>query len=119
MEVRSREEAEPFTTADGSTIRVLLDAELGGARNQSLAEATLGPGEATERHYHAKTEELYVLLEGSAEMEVESERARVGPGDAILIPPGSWHQIRAHGPAGVRFLCCCAPPYSHEDTFFA
>ena len=43
MEIRSRADSEPFTTADGSTIRVLLDAELGGARNQSLAEASLEP----------------------------------------------------------------------------
>ena len=118
MEVRSRDDAEPFTTADGSTIRVLLDAEAAGARNQSLAEAALEPGQATERHYHAETEELYVLLEGTGEMEVDGDRREVGPGDAILIPAGAWHQISA-GAEGLRFLCCCAPPYRHEDTFFA
>ena len=118
MDVRSRADAEPFTTADGSTIRVLLDAETGGARNQSLAEALLAPGQATERHYHAETEELYVLLDGEGEMEIEGERREVGPGDAILIPAGAWHQIRA-GADELRFLCCCAPPYRHEDTFFA
>jgi mannose-6-phosphate isomerase-like protein (cupin superfamily) len=118
VEVRSRELAEPFTTADGSTIRVLLDAELGGARNQSLAEATLAPGQATERHYHGETEEIYVVLTGRGEMEVDGDRRRVAPGDAVLIPPGAWHQISA-GDAELRFLCCCAPPYSHEDTFFA
>ena len=119
MEVHSRDDATPFTTADGSTIRVLLDAEAGGATNQSLAEAWLDPGQATERHYHAQTEELYVLLDGSGEMEVEGERRRVAPGDAVLIPPGAWHQIRAGGAEPLRFLCCCAPPYSHDDTFFA
>jgi mannose-6-phosphate isomerase-like protein (cupin superfamily) len=119
VELRSRADATPFTTADGSTIRVLLDAAAGGARNQSLAEAWLEPGQATERHYHAGTEELYVLLDGAGEMEVEGERAQVGPGDAILIPPGAWHQIRADADAPLRFLCCCAPPYSDDDTFFA
>jgi mannose-6-phosphate isomerase-like protein (cupin superfamily) len=118
VEVASRERAEPFTTLDGSTIRVLLDAPLAGARNQSLAEATLAPGQATQRHYHAQTEEIYVLLEGSGEMEVDGERSRVVPGDAILIPPGAWHQIRADD-AELRFLCCCAPPYNDSDTFFA
>jgi mannose-6-phosphate isomerase-like protein (cupin superfamily) len=118
VEVRSRDDAAPFTTADGSTIRVLLDAELGGAANQSLAEAWLEPGQATQRHYHARSEELYVLLDGSAEMEVDGDRREVGPGDAILIPPGAWHQIRASDGEPLRFLCCCAPPYSHEDTYF-
>ena len=118
MEVRARGDAEPFKTADGSTIRVLLDADAGGARKQSLAEAELEPGQATERHYHADTEEIYVLLEGTADMEVEGERRRVAPGDAILIPAGAWHKIRA-GDERVRFLCACAPPYRHGDTFFA
>ena len=51
-------------------------------------------------------------------MEIDGEHSSVGPGDAILIPPGAWHQITA-GEAELRFLCCCAPPYRHEDTFFA
>ncbi len=117
MDVRSRDDAVPFTTADGSTIRVLLDAEVAAARNQSLAEATLRPGQATERHYHAASEELYVLLAGEGELEVDGERRGVGPGDAILIPPGARHQIRATGADELRFLCCCAPPYSHADTY--
>jgi mannose-6-phosphate isomerase-like protein (cupin superfamily) len=117
VEIRSRGDATPFTTADGSTIRVLLDAETARAANQSLAEAWLEPGQETQRHYHAASEELYVLLDGSGEMEVDGEHASVGPGDAILIPPGAWHQIRA-GDAPLRFLCCCAPPYSHDDTYF-
>jgi mannose-6-phosphate isomerase-like protein (cupin superfamily) len=118
VDVRSRADAAPFTTADGSTIRVLLDAEAGGARNQSLAEATLAPGQATERHYHGETEELYVVLAGAGELEVDGERRHVGPGDAVLLPPGAWHQIRAEGQE-LRFLCCCAPPYRHEDTYFS
>lgn len=118
MEFRNRERAEAFTTLDGSTIRVLLDAQLGGAVEQSLAEATLAPGRATRRHYHARTEEIYAVLEGSGEMEVDGDRHAVGPGDAVLIPPGAWHEIRAAGAGELRFLCCCAPPYSDEDTFF-
>ncbi len=117
MERRARELAEPFTTADGSTIRVLLDRDAGGARSQSLAEASLEPGQATQRHYHAVSEEIYYVLEGDGELEVDGERAHVGPGDSALLPPGAWHQIRA-GAEPLRFLCLCAPPYSHEDTFF-
>jgi mannose-6-phosphate isomerase-like protein (cupin superfamily) len=117
MEVRNRDRAEAFTTLDGSTIRVLLDARLGGAREQSLAEATLAPGRATQRHHHARTEEIYAILAGTGEMEVDGERHLVGPGDAVLIPIGARHQIRAGETEELRFLCCCAPAYSDEDTF--
>jgi mannose-6-phosphate isomerase-like protein (cupin superfamily) len=50
-------------------------------------------------------------------MELDGARSHVEAGDAVLIPPGARHQIRA-GDAPLRFLCCCAPPYRHEDTFF-
>jgi mannose-6-phosphate isomerase-like protein (cupin superfamily) len=117
MEVRNRDSAEAFTTLDGSTIRVLLDARFGGAFKQSLAEATLAPAAGTRRHYHARTEEIYVVLAGAGRMEVDGDVREVGPGDAVLIPPGAWHEIVA-GAEELRFLCCCAPQYSNEDTFF-
>jgi mannose-6-phosphate isomerase-like protein (cupin superfamily) len=118
MEVRNRDAAQPFRTLDGSTIRVLVDARAGGAFKQSLAEATLAPGTETRPHFHARAEEIYVLLEGSGEMEVDGQARTVGPGDAVLIPPGAWHRIRAGEEGELRFLCCCAPAYADEDTFF-
>jgi mannose-6-phosphate isomerase-like protein (cupin superfamily) len=118
MEIRSLSQAEPFTTKDGSTIRELLGLPTAAVRNQSLAEATLPPGGATQRHHHRETEEIYYIVEGSGEMEINGERAHVTPGDAILIPPGAWHEIRADAGGELRFLCCCAPAYRHEDTFF-
>lgn len=117
MEVRQLAEQQPFTTKDGSTIRSILDCANAPVANQSLAEATVPAGGATERHYHKRSEELYFLLDGEGTMELDGEEREVGPGDAILIPPGAWHQIRARTP--LRFLCCCAPPYAHEDTYFA
>jgi mannose-6-phosphate isomerase-like protein (cupin superfamily) len=118
VEVRARDRAEAFTTADGSTIRELLGLLTGPVRNQSLAEATLEPGQATVRHRHLETEEIYYLIAGSGRMEVDGETADVTVGDAILIPPGAWHQIANSGAEPLRLLCCCAPPYRDEDTYF-
>ena len=113
MELRSLSAAEPFTTKDGSTIREYLHTDV-----QSLAEASLDAGQSTQRHYHARSEEIYLIIEGGGELEVDGDRRVVGPGDAILIPPGSWHQLTA-GDDGVTLLCCCVPPYSDDDTYFA
>ena len=112
MDVRAYADAEPFTTKDGSTIRELMR-----AGNQSLAEATLAPGQSTERHYHALSEELYSFLEGGGRLEIDAEERDVGVGDTVLISPGARHTVTA-GRDGARFLCCCAPPYTHEDTYF-
>jgi mannose-6-phosphate isomerase-like protein (cupin superfamily) len=111
MNVSSLAGVKAFATKDGSTIR-----ELHHTAEQSLAEASLPAGARTQRHYHAVTEEIYFLVEGAGEMEVDDVHQRVGPGDAVLIPAGARHQITAE--TALRFLCCCAPPYSDEDTFF-
>lgn len=116
MEIRNHSDQVPFTTKDGSTIRSLLDLSNAPVKMQSLAEATLPAGAATERHYHRLSEEFYYLGEGRGLMEIDGVEREVGPGDAILIPAGAWHQITAIEP--LRFLCCCAPPYAHEDTYF-
>jgi len=116
MEVRQLSEQEPFTTKDGSTIRSILDLSNAPVEQQSLAEATIAMGNATERHYHKVSEEFYFLLEGEGVMELDGETRVMQSGDAFVIPAGAWHQIIAT--SDLRFLCCCAPPYSHEDTYF-
>ena len=106
----------PFITKDGSTIRSILDRTNAPVQNQSLAEARVAAGGRTERHYHKITEEFYFILEGAGEIELDGARGTVRPGDAVLIPSGTWHAIVAT--ESLRFLCCCAPPYSHDDTYF-
>lgn len=108
----------PFTTKDGSTIRSILDRTNAPVAHQSLAEATLTPGSSTDRHHHRLAEEFYFILDGCGTMEIDGESAAIGPGDAVLIPPGARHQITAAPDAALRFLCCCAPPYDHADTYF-
>ncbi len=117
MTIVALEDSTPFTTADGSTIRSLLDLSNAPVQNQSLAEATLPEGGATDRHYHKISEEFYFITAGTGIMEIDGVERDVKPGDAILIPPGAWHQIRAK--ESLSLLCCCAPPYAHEDTYFS
>ena len=49
-------------------------------------------------------------------MEIAGELRPVGPGDAIAIPPGAIHQITNTGREVLKFLCCCAPGYTDNDT---
>lgn len=116
MEIRALSEQQPFTTKDGSTIRSILDLSNAPVEKQSLAEATILAGGETERHWHRDSEEFYFVLSGGGVMEIDGQEREVGEGDAVMIPAGAWHQIRAT--SDLRFLCCCAPPYRHEDTFF-
>ena len=116
MDVRNIEQVPAFTTKDGSEIRELLAHRNSVIRKQSLAEARVAPGQSTAAHYHPLTEEIYYILEGHGRMRVGEQQRDVGPGDAIAIPPGEVHTITNSGEVTLKFLCCCAPGYEHEDT---
>ena len=116
MEIIRRDDAQPFITKDGSTIRELLAHRNSCIRNQSLAEATVPAGVKTQAHYHPHTEEIYYVLSGSGVMHLGGETRNVQSGDAIAIPIGQIHWIENLADCDLVFLCCCAPGYEHHDT---
>ena len=105
-----------YLTKDGSEIRELMHPSVQGNRAQSLAEATVTPGQRTSLHRHARTEELYHVTAGRGLMTLGESRFDVGPGDTVHIAPGTPHCIEALGDEPLRILCSCSPPYSHDDT---
>ena len=109
MIIVSREQIAPYVTADGSTIRELLNAANSPLANQSLAEATLAPGQKTARHFHARAEEIYFVLSGRGCLTIGEQTRAVQSGDAIAIAAGAPHCIENNGESELRFLCCCAP----------
>ena len=116
MDIKNLDQAAPFTTKDGSEIRELLAHRNSVIRNQSLAEATIAVGTATQEHYHPKSEEIYYILSGSGRMKLDGDLREVGPLDAIAIPPGARHKIWNTGDVPLVLLCCCAPGYENDDT---
>jgi mannose-6-phosphate isomerase-like protein (cupin superfamily) len=116
MHVANLDDADPFTTLDGSTIREVAGRVSLPARHQSLAEATVPVGGATVEHLHRETEELYLVTAGTGRMRLEGEERDVRAGDCVVIPPGARHTIANTGDVPLRLLCCCAPPYRDEDT---
>ena len=114
---RSRlDEAKPFRTTDGSTIRELAGRVSLPSVNQSLAEATVPAGWATDEHYHPIAEELYLITHGTGHMRLDDERFDVTAGDCVLIAPGAIHKLTNAGREPLRLLCCCAPAWTPEDT---
>ena len=116
MDVKNLDAAAPFTTKDGSEIRELLAHRNSALRHQSLAEARLSVGGATQEHYHPLAEEIYYLTHGTGKIRIENEVREVRAGDAIAIPPGRRHKLWNTGSEVLRLLCCCAPAYEHSDT---
>jgi mannose-6-phosphate isomerase-like protein (cupin superfamily) len=105
-----------YVTKDNSTIWELYHPKSSPVKDVSLAEALVEPGRDTELHTHQRSQEIYYVLEGEGEMRLGDETFKVKKYDAILIPPCTPHSVKNDGKSGLRLLCVCAPPYSHEDT---
>ena len=116
MDIKNLNELTPFITKDGSEIRELLAHRNSVIRNQSLAEARLQVGAATQEHFHPRAEEIYFITHGAGKIRIEDETCEIRAGDAIAIPPGQKHKLWNTGVDTLRLLCCCAPAYEHADT---
>ncbi len=116
MHVSHIDEAEAFESLDGSTIRELAGIASLPSRRQSLAEATIPVGGATDEHYHPVAEELYFFQGGSGRLRLGAEERAVRAGECVVIPPGEPHKLVNTGDEPLRLLCCCAPPWTPGDT---
>ena len=116
MRVEKLDQVEAFITLDGSEIRELAGLPTGNSVNQSLAEAIVAPGGETAEHYHRASEEIYFFTHGRGRMRLGEAEGEVRAGDAVVIAPGVPHKLWNPGGEPLRLLCCCAPPYSDEDT---
>jgi len=109
-------DAGAFLTKDGSIIRELMHPQVHGNANQSFAEAIVAVGRGTQLHRHHRSEEIYHVTEGEGWMVLGEETLAIRQGDTICIPPGTPHRVENTGKTELRILCCCSPPYSHDDT---
>ena len=116
MDIKNLNEVSSFITKDGSEIRELLAHRNSVIRHQSLAEARLPVGSATQEHYHPQCEEIYYITHGMGKIRIECATREVRAGDAIAIPPGQKHKLWNTGNEPLRLLCCCAPAYENSDT---
>ncbi|HEV7481531.1 MAG TPA: cupin domain-containing protein [Solirubrobacterales bacterium] len=83
-----------------------LEASSLGARLWRLA-----PGQASTRHRHIQTEELYVLLEGSGRVRIDAEEPlTLAPLDSLLVEPDSARQLFNDTDADQLWLVVGAPP---------
>ncbi len=116
MQIGRLDQADPFTTKDGSTIREVVGQVSLPAANQSLAQAVVPAGLSTDAHYHVESEEIYHFTEGAGRLRLGEEEQPVRAGDTVVIPPGVEHKLWADQGVDLVLLCCCAPPYRHDDT---
>jgi len=65
-------------------------------------------------HYHRRSTEIYLVLEGAGEIELDGERHPVKPMTAIYIKPGCRH--RAIG--NLKIINIPVPAFDEQDEWF-
>ncbi len=97
-------EGAPVTDAGAraATIKWLIG-EKDGPPTFLMRQFTVEAGGYTPYHEHNWEHEIYVL-EGVGKIRYGNLEEKIEPGDAILIPPGEKHQMRA-GSNNLKFLC--------------
>ncbi len=115
MFIRDINNCTEFTAGDGTSLRELFNPHKDALDlRYSLAEARLAPGAVSLLH-RLKTSEVYYIIEGSGEMEIDGERAPVRAGQAVYIPPGSSQRVRNTGDGELVFVCIVDPAWRPQD----
>jgi|SRR6185503_15280818 len=70
--------------------------------------------EDSQAHYHKKMTEMYLVLEGTGEIELDGQRFPVRPMTAIYIKPGCRH--RAIGK--LKIINVPIPAFDESDEWF-
>ncbi len=68
-----------------------------------LAHASVAPGNKLLGHVDPM-EEIYIIQSGRGRMQVDNEVLEVGPGDAIHIPIGHFHELTNTGEKELTLL---------------
>jgi quercetin dioxygenase-like cupin family protein len=96
----------------------LLAAASTGAQQLCIFEQWSEPGTGAPAHRHPGVEEAVSVLAGDAELWVEDERRRLGPGDTVVVPPDRRHGFTNVGTSTLHTLAVFAdptPPVVYDD----
>jgi mannose-6-phosphate isomerase-like protein (cupin superfamily) len=88
-----------------------------------LVEVTVQPnGFVAAAHLHPSQSERFEILEGHLEFKLGRKRVVAGPGDVVMVEPGTPHRFRNVGETEVRFVTEIRPALQFErliETMFS
>jgi mannose-6-phosphate isomerase-like protein (cupin superfamily) len=65
-------------------------------------------------HKHSEQEEVYLVVDGSAQVKVDDDVVELNPWDAIRVPTGAMRGLAA-GPGGAEVIAFGAPNTQNAD----
>jgi quercetin dioxygenase-like cupin family protein len=76
------------------------------------------PGYTAPRHSHDLGHEVFLVLDGHAEFEIDGERAILGPGQMCFAYAGQMHQVKVVGDQPMTMYLSVTPHLEPTHTFW-
>ncbi len=100
VRVLSLMSAQKVDLPGGSWSRMVIAASTVGETRAALGYSVFRPHTVTASVSH-EVEEVAFVVDGRGELRLEDGAAPFGPGDALFIPPNTWHAVANTGEADV------------------
>jgi len=97
------------TQDNGNFRRVLFT-----GTNSQLVVMSIPPGSEVGAETHKYTEQTLFFLSGTGEGELDHKTFPIGPGDVVVVVPGTEHNFRNTGTTDLKIYTVYAPP-NHID----
>lgn len=82
--------------------------------NSQLVVMSVPPGGEVGKETHKYTEQTLFFLSGTGEGELDGKKFPIGPGDVVVVVPGTEHNFRNTGAQDLKIYTVYAPP-NHID----
>lgn len=100
----------------GGEIYKILDIDNSGLLSVEIAMCVFRPGEVANLHYHKLMEEIYFVVEGEGEIELNGKLHKLKSEDAVAIPVNTKHRMRNTSKTKeLRFLSINSPHWQAQD----
>lgn len=72
------------------------------------------PGFMSNEHKHDAQEEIFYCLEGKGDLRINGKDVPMVPGDTLLVPPGTLHQVVNRSQEVFKLLAIVSPYFVKE-----
>ena len=105
---RIAEEVE-WSPRDWGSVALLCNPPSTGARQLTVGEAIISPGQGHSFHKHPDQEEVIYVVQGEVEQWLDRDKRILRPGNSVFIPAGMVHASFSAGESDARILAIFGP----------
>ncbi len=82
--------------------------------NLQLVLMSLKPGEEIGEEVHSNVDQFFRIETGKGELVIGNKTYKIGEGDAIIVPKGTYHNVRNTGLIVLKLYTLYSPPQHRQ-----